>query len=87
MIWSRDELENLVKSGLSAVEGDLQRRVIEIAETEQPEVAFGLVEETLHNRGFDPREGVAIARSASWLALARREKREWFDHIVAKLSS
>lgn len=85
-IWTKRNLEEKVLPGLSTIEGSLRKEIIEIAETKQPVIVFDLVEATLNTRGFALQESKLVARSASWLAVAKRENQEWFDHIVARLS-
>ena len=85
-IWTRQDLEKRIRPGLMATGSNLRKEIIKIAETKQPEMAFDLVKAKLLSRGFASKESKIIARSASWLAVAKRENEEWFSHIVAKLS-
>lgn len=88
MLWSLEELEEMILPGLRRLSGELQKKIIKIAKTNQPVIAYDLAEATLRNHGYSPTEAVSIARSASWLAVAHRDKREesGFERIVAKLA-
>lgn len=88
MIWSLEELEEMILPGLGRLGDELQQKVIEIAKTNQPAIACDLVEATLCNCGYAPNETVAIARSASWLSVVYRDRRkEEFEQIIKKKAS
>jgi len=85
MIWSLEELKKMALPGLQRLDGELRKKVIGIAEKQEPIVAYDLIEATLKNCGWAPKEAVQIARSVSWLAVARRQNEEFFSAIVAEI--
>ena len=88
MLWTLEQLEAMILPGLRQLSGELQERIIEIAKTnDEPAMVYDLAEAMLRNCGYDPTEAVSIARSASWLAVARRDKQEErnFERIVQNL--
>jgi len=87
-IWSLDELEKMILPGLGRLGGELRKKIIKIAEiNDEPAMVYDLAEAMLRNCGYDPTEAVSIARSVSWLTVARRDKQEerGFERILQNL--